>query len=210
MPHVAFQFVALLLFLSQSILILPLRVGEVAGQLTKEDIAGIERVLRAGEKPWLLDADRPQSRRGQYIYAFMAATVATPELRRGTVISVERRNRSNAGQSPNLDPAWVVERTESYAQVAIAGRDFEDIQGERDINRPFRVIGRFEDSELIRSVQSLRSDPAPMPWPILSLTRKPDNKIEVQLRKNAFEGEIVWLRQAGQTWTVTVAGSWAY
>jgi hypothetical protein len=204
------QFVALLASLVQSTTTLPLRIGEVARQLTEQEIAGVEMVLPSGEKPWLLNGDRPQWSNGQFVQAFLPPTVSTPELRRGTVISVERRNARNQLQRPEPVDPWVVERTESYAQVAIAGRNFDDIQAEQDINRPFRVVGRFDNSELVRSIQTLRSDPAPMPWPILSMTRKPDNSIEVLLRMTASEGQIIWLRQARQEWIVIVAGAWAY
>ena len=190
MLRIAFQFVAPLVSLVQSTATLPLRNGEVARQLTEEEFAGIQAVLPPGAKPWLLNGDRAHYGNGQFIQAFLSSPISTSELRRGTVISVERRNRRNAFQRPEAGDAWVVERTESYAQVAIAGRNFDDIQGEQDINRPFRVIGRFDDSELVRSIQALRSDPAPMRWPILSMTRKPDNSVEVLLRMNAFEGRL--------------------
>jgi hypothetical protein len=210
MLRVAFQFVALLVSLVQSTAILPLRNGEIARQLTQAEVFGIQAMLPPGAMPWLFHGDPPQWSKGQFIQAFLAPTTSTSELRRGTVISVERRNRRNALQKPEADDVWVVERTESYAQVAIAGRNFDDIQGEQDINRPFPVIGSFEDDELVQSIRAMRSNPAPMPWPILDMTRKPDGSIEVRTLKNPSEGELIWLRKAGQEWLVSVAGSWAY
>jgi hypothetical protein len=159
MPRRGFQFAALLASLVQSAVVMPLRTGEVARKLTEQDLAALEMVLPAGEKPWLLNGDRPQYGAGQYIEAFLPPTVSTLALRRGIVISVERRNARNIFERPEPSDAWVVKRSEWYAQVAITGRSFDQIQGDQDINRPFRVIGRFDDSELAGAVQSLRSDP---------------------------------------------------
>jgi hypothetical protein len=210
MLRIAFQFVGLLASLVQSAATMPLRTGEVARQLTEQDLAALEMVLPAGEKPWLLNGDRPQYGAGQYIEAFLPPTVSTLALRRGIGISVERRNARNIFERPEPSDAWVVKRSEWYAQVAITGRSFDQIQGDQDINRPFRVIGRFDDSELVGAVQSLRSDPVPMAWPILSMVRETDDSVKVMLRRTAFDGQIVVLRQAGQDWIVTPVGWWAY
>ncbi len=210
MPRRGFQFAALLASLVQSAVVMPLRTGEVARKLTEQDLAALEMVLPAGEKPWLLNGDRPQYGAGQYIEAFLPPTVSTLALRRGIVISVERRNARNIFERPEPSDAWVVKRSEWYAQVAITGRSFDQIQGDQDINRPFRVIGRFDDSELVQAVQSLRSDPAPMAWPIGSIERQTYDSMKVMLRKTASEGQIVILRQAGQNWIVMPVGWWAY
>jgi len=207
MLSMAFQFVGLLASLVQSVATMPLRTGEVARQLTEQDIAALELVLPAAGKPWLLNGDTAQFGNLQFVQAFLPATVSTPALRRGTVISVVRRNP--------LD-AWVVQRAESYAQVTIPGRTFDQIAGDQDINRPFRVIGPFDDSELVRLVESLRSDPTPLgrdfsiqAWPILSVVRKTDDSVEVMLRGAAMQGQVIMLRQAGQDWIVVVVGVWA-
>src|SRR5262249_48040611 len=171
LPDSLVQFVVLWAWLTQSSTTVTLRTGDVARQLTEQDIAALELVLPAGGKPWLLNADNAQDANSQYVQAFLPATVSTPALRRGTVITVERRNP--------LD-AWVAQRAESYAQVAIPGRNFDQIQGDQDLNRPFRVFGRFDDTELVQLVGFLRSNP-PTPgvgpdaiqsWPILSIIRK--------------------------------------
>ena len=210
MPCIGFQFAALLASLVQSAAVTPLRTGEVARQLTEQDLAALEMVPPPGEKPWLLNGDRSQLGSGQYIQAFLPPTVSTPVLRLYKVIVVSRRNARNMFERPEPTDPWVVERTETYAQVAIAGRNFDQIQGDQDINRPFRVIGRFDDSELVQAVQSLRSDPAPMPWPIMSIERQMDDSMKGMLRKTAWDGQIVILRQAGQNWIVMPVGWWAY
>ena len=93
----------------------PLRTGDVARQLTEQDIAALGLVLPPGGRPWLLNRDRAQVPNAQFIQAFLPATIVTPALRRGAVISLERRVPA---------AAWVTQRAESYAQVAIAGRNF--------------------------------------------------------------------------------------
>jgi hypothetical protein len=217
MLSIVFQFVALLASLVQSATTMPLRTGEVARQLTEQDVAALELVLPSGEKPWLLNGDRAQFGNAQFVQAFLPATVSTAVLRRGTVINVERRNSRSGLERPKSDDAWVVQGTESYAQVAIAGRNFDQIQGDQDINRPFRTVGRFDDSELVRLIESLRSEStltdrdlsSIQTWPILSVTRKMDDTVEVMLRGAVMQGQVIMLRQAGENWTVVVIGVWA-
>ena len=98
----------------------------------------------------------------------------------------------------------------------IPGRTFDQIEGDQDINRPFRVIGRFDDTELIRLVEFLRSNPptrvggsnAIRPWPILSIDRKADDSVEVLLRGAVMQGQTITLRQAGQDWVIVRVGMW--
>src|SRR6267142_2255090 len=217
MLRIVCQFVALFAALVQSAPTMPLRTGEMARQLTEQDIAALELVLPAGEKPWLLNGDRAHFGNGQFIQAFLPATVSTLALRRGTVISVERRSpRNNILERPKSGDSWIVERTESYAQVAVAGRNFDQIQGDQDINRPFRVVGRFDDSELVRMVESLRSNPTgkgrdfvPIEaWPIASMVRTTDDSVEIMLRRDAWQGQLIRARQAGKDWIVIPVGWW--
>jgi hypothetical protein len=188
----------------------PLRTGDVARELTEQDIAALEFVLPSAAKPWLLNGDPSQvGRKQQYIEAFLSPTTTTSRLRRGPIIRVTRQN----------DPptAWTVHWTGLYAQVAIPGRTFAEIQGDQDMNRPFRVIGRFDDTELIRLVEFLRSNPptrggeatAIRPWPILVIVRQADNSVEVMLRGAVMQGQAITLRQAGEDWVILGVGMWA-
>ena len=59
MLSVGFQVVALWASLLQSAATAPLRTGIAARQLTEQDIAALELVLRP-EKPWLLNGDHAQ------------------------------------------------------------------------------------------------------------------------------------------------------
>jgi hypothetical protein len=185
----------------------PLRTGDVARHLTEHDIAALEVVLPAGGRPWLLNGDPDQIPDAEYIEAYLSPTNTTRVLRRGTVITVMRRLARRT--------EWTVQRTESYAQVAIPGRNFGQIEGDPDINRPFRIIGRFDDTELVRLVEFLRSNPptrlgsnAIRSWPILSINRKADDSVEVLLRGAVMQGQSITLRQVGQDWVIIRFGMW--
>ena len=199
MLDIAFQFVVLGAWLTQADTTVPLRTGDVAQQLTEQDIGALELVLPPGAKPWLLNGDRGQEPDIEFIQVYLSPTTATSTLRRGAVISVMRRT------APLTE--WTVQRSESYAQVAIAGRNFDQIEGDQDINRPFRVFGRFDDTELVQFVGFLRSNPptsgvgpdaAVRSWPILFINRNLDNSVAVWLRGAANKGQAITLRPAGQ------------
>jgi hypothetical protein len=201
------QFVAIWALIGQSTATTPLRTGDVARQLTEQDIAALELVLPPGGTPWLLNGDPLQLGNGQrqFIYAYLPPTTATAALRRGLVIGVMRQI------SPPT--AWTAQADQSYAQVAIAGRNFDQIQGDQDINRPFRVFGRFDDTELVRLVDFIRSDsPARgnsiQPWPILSIIRQADDSIRVMTESRYGQGQMITLRQAGQDWVILRVRTW--
>jgi hypothetical protein len=182
-----------LLFLTLQNVATITRTGDVARQLTDEDIAGLQMNLQQGARPWLLNGDRVQQANVQFVGAFLPPNQVSPDLRKGPVVNMTRRI------VPNLT-AWMIHSTESYAQVAIEGRSFDQIAGDQDILRPFRVIGQFEDEELIRIVRFLRTNPSRSPnespnesavqsWPILSLNRQDNYSIRVMLRRDASSGQ---------------------
>ena len=183
----------------------------MARQLSEQDIAGLEAALPSGEKPWLLNGDHGNAGGVEFIEVYLSPKETTPALRRGTVIEVMYRNPSASSDEAT---GWTVLETHPYAQVAIPGRSFDDIQGDQDINRPFDVFGRFDDDGLVRLVQFLRSDP-PLtgsehiqPWPILSLQRKVDDSVQVFSRKDYRHGQVITLRQIGEDWMVVTVGDW--
>src|SRR5262245_60374008 len=91
----------------------PLRIGDVARQLTGQDIAALELLLPFGTKPWLLNGDPGDQPKSQYIEAFLSPTTTTSRLRRGPVIRVKRQMWEHP------PTAWTVHWTGFYAQVAI-------------------------------------------------------------------------------------------
>ena len=188
----------------------PPRTGDVARQLTEQDIAALELILPSGTKPWLLNGDPGDQPKTQYIEAFLSPTTTTSRLRRGPLIRVRRQTWENP------PTAWTVHWTGLYAQVAIPGRTFDQIENDQDMNRPFRVIGRFEDTELVRLVDFLRTNSTVrgteneriQPWPILVIVRQADNSVEVMLRGAVMQGQFIRLRQTGQDWVVLGLGIW--
>ena len=204
MVKIAFQIFALFLPLMQSATT-PIRSGVVARELTDEDIAALELVLEpSASTPWLLIGDRVLDNYTQYIEALLPPTVETAVLRRGTIMQVKR---------PRAQTAWVVWRTEPYAQVAIPGRSFDDIHDD-NINRPFRVVGQFDDMDVIRIVQLVRSNTlartgqAIPQRPILSINRQADGSVDVMLSEEVTHGHVVKLRQSGQDWMILAVGTW--
>ena len=208
MIKAAFQLTLLFAGLIQSTTT-PLRIGDVARQLSEDDVATIQRALPSGEKPWLLEGERGQMVLLESIEAYLSPTDTTPALRRGTVITVMRRTQPPVGD-------WNVSRTESYGQVAIRGRSFDEVNSEWDMNRPFKVFGRLSDDELVRLVQFLRSDPPVrrgldhiQTSAIRSLQRKDDDSVDVTLGGSNLRGQQVIVRQDGQDWMIVIVGAWA-
>jgi hypothetical protein len=211
MLYVVFQFVVVWVWLTQSNTTVTFRTGAVARQLTDQDVAALESVLPSGAKPWLLDGDRGMFERIESIQAYLSPTTTTSALRRGTVISVTRQIRPLT--------AWTVGTSQSYAQVAIPGRSIDQIVGDQDINRPFRVFGSFDNTELVHLVEFLRSNPPRdadiKAWPILSIIRWADDAqvllpgaVEVWLRGTALSGQTIALRQTGKDWVIVYVGTW--
>jgi hypothetical protein len=206
MLKTAFQ--VLVLLASMQSATTPLRTGDVARKLTEQDVAALEMVLPSGAKPWLLDGDPGQAPGLEYTAAYLPPTNTSPVLRRGMVVTVVRRTR------PLAETEWTVAETRSYAQVAIPGRSFDQIEGDQDTNRPFRVFGRFDDDELVTLVKFLRSNPPTRGperiqlWPLLTIQRKADDSVEVMLRGGVGQGQGITLRQAGQDWVIVIVGMW--
>jgi hypothetical protein len=190
----------------------PIRLGEVARQLSVQEIANIEGLLPPGGKPWLLIGEGLgfMSAPVHSVEAYLPPETTTRELRRGVVIPLQRR-------IVTTPEAWSVVNSASrprattgrYAQVAVEGRTFDQIQGDQDSNRPFWVDGRFEDSELVSIVAFIRSSPVPASGqrpitagPIITLTRQSDDSVAIMTRLGAHESQRVILRKQGQSWVI--------
>jgi hypothetical protein len=191
---------------------MPVRTG-IAMELTEKDLSAIGMLLP--EQPWLLMAETGQFPLRQFIDAYLPPATATSMLRRGTAISVWRqidiRNNSFAGE-------WTADRPGfEWAQLTIPGSTFDDIQNELDNNRPFRVVGRFDDGELVSLIEFLRSNATNdgnistyiRPWAIRYIDRANDGSVRVMLLEKAMQGQSIHLRQTGQTWVVLGIGMWA-
>ena len=199
-----------------------IRIGDVARQLSDQDIAEIERVASTGgRKPWLLNGPRGQIADLRSVEVYLAPDKSTPELRRGAVIDLVTGSvgalaasgiRPAGGATAN---SWTAMRTEAYCQVAIPGRGYNQVEADGDINRPFRIVGQFDDAELVGLVRFVRSSP-PGPvgasrstrravhgdWPVTAVVRQQDS-IQVRIRSDDFSSELVTLRRQESGWLVT-------
>jgi len=109
------------------------RIGQIVERLSDKDVADLERVLPTGRVPWLLRGiPNMLPQRVDIIAAYLPATTTLPELRRGPTFSLSRP--IDSPQSP-----WTLSDSSEYVQVAIGGRDFDEITSEGDINMPFSL-----------------------------------------------------------------------
>jgi hypothetical protein len=177
------------------------RLGDITRQLTDQDVTELERALPTGEKPWLLIGE-PGRARGLNVAAFLQPKTATSEIRRGSAIMVRKEpNASTWKALDRIDYDEQIGQSTSYAQVALTGRSFDEMQGDQDLNRPFFVTGEFKDSELISLAKYVRSRPVrPISaGPIVGVARQQDKSVHVWVREKATVWQ--WLRlEQGHAW----------
>jgi hypothetical protein len=110
-----------------------IRIGDIGSRLTDQEILDVEKALSPG-KPWLLIGETPKALAPpgiQTLGAYLPPTTNLPELRRCSMILMERH------VSPAPLTAWAVSSSRyEYAQVAIGGRDFNQVTDVNDSNRP--------------------------------------------------------------------------
>jgi len=216
MPNVLALSVVIAVAIVQSASPVLPRTGDVARALTEQDIAAMTPLLPAEAKPWYLNGDSPLILPGgstQYMQVYLQPTTATTAIRRGQVLTITRRISS--GVPPT---AWMARPLEKYAQVEVPGKSFEQIDGDEDINRPFRVEGDFEDGELVRIVKFLRTGPEVRTerngngfirvLPLLLLRRESPTRVSITLRGQAGSGQSVVLEKQGQDWVPVAFGYW--
>jgi hypothetical protein len=107
---------------------------------------------------------------------------------------------------------WTLQQKHRYAQLVLPGRAFEQINGERDLNRPFRVHGEFTDEELVSLVTFLRAKPSWLngverhpveaDWPVTVVNREPDGTVAASLSRDQWQGQRVILRRRANSWTI--------
>lgn len=157
-----------------------LRIGSLERQLTEEDVVNIERALPAGQKPWLMVGAHGQTW-AKTVIVFLQPATTTATLRSGSVIVLTRPYSGPTAAWNFLDKTDYgrFAFSDAYAQVAIEGRDFDQVKSDTDNNRPFFVDGRFTDDELVGIAKYIRSGPGTVaPGPITSVVRHPDGSFE--------------------------------
>jgi hypothetical protein len=193
--------------MAQAPMVAPIRTGDIARQLTKQDVDAVKAVLPSGGNPWLLNGDPGLDSNIYYIEAYLTPTAETAAVRRGPLVRAMRQIKPPS--------SWKVQRpNQTYAQVAIRGRSFDRIQGDQDINRPFVVSGKFEDAELVKVVEFLRSNPAMdasnsvQSFPILTLARQASDIVKVRTRGGPTKGQSITMRLDGQKWVLVSVSNW--
>ena len=182
----------------------PIRIGDVARHLSDSDVADLDRALPAGsKKPWLLVGVPGQYRTIQIIEAYMPPDSASRELRRGSVLRFGRRVVDRAKPE-----AWALvpgvpqtASSRSYAQVTVAGRNFEQIKGEQDPNRPFLIEGSFDDAELISLIAFIRSSRVAA-GTIESVYWQSNDSIRVENRQSDLSWQVLTIQRKGQEWVI--------
>jgi hypothetical protein len=206
--------------LSQSAAGIPPRIGDIARRLTDQDVADISNLATTpAQKAWLLIGPRGQVSDLEAIEAYWPASLSAGEVRWGPVSTVVRGSAkalAASGIKPTLsvERGWMLISVDSYAQVAVRGRSFDDVVCDQDTNRPFVVAGHFSDEELVSLVRFLRSGPsgpsssAGSPgmavhrdWPILRVSRG-SSFVDVRLRGDDFTAQEVRLRSEGTGWLI--------
>ena len=203
------------------------RLGSVGQRLTDAQVAELEQIAAtAGSKPWLLVGDEaftppPTS---WFVDIYLAPEVATDQLRRGRIqTAISEGNPSGADRKP-----WRLYGSASWAQVAVRGRAFEEIAGDQDINRAFRVSGSFADDEIVSLIAFIRTSPksssppsASGPtaiariftdvegsWPVGRIRRTSNVTVEVLLLKSQHDGQTVSVSRVDGSWVVTHLTGW--
>jgi hypothetical protein len=187
----------------------PTRLGVGAQSLSEQDISEFQRAL-PGSTVWLVQGKGPFP--GLSIAVYFAAEKTTAELRRGRMIR---------GYRPVNPPGpWKLDARSNWAQVAIAGRDYNVLNGESDFNLPFQVDGEFSDEELIGLVTFIRTNIAsrgrnggvgPLnAFPITQVTRTSKDTVRFFLEGGNGPSQSVFATQEGQGWRVTSITSVAF
>lgn len=169
----------------------PLRLGGGAQQLSQSDIASIESLLPGNTKPWLYgDIAQTAQTSAPVLGAFLPPTTQTPELRRGNLITLRWPDNS-----PSSSGWTIIDANGSYAQVAVAGLNFDQIQGNQTTNRPFRVQGTIDDADLLEIINAARGKS--FGTLVLNVERNASNQIIVSLGLGNL-----YLEKKGQEWIV--------
>lgn len=192
-----------------------IRIGEVARGLLDKDVADLVQTLPAGSKPWLLIGERGQSPTAQTIEAYLPPVTSTREVRRGLMIPLRR-----LGQNAAAPELWTVIANYqrggatpiSYAQVLLADRSFDQIQGDDDLNRPFIFKGNPKDNDLVDVVSVLRASHLNSypgggyvsGLPILNMDWQTNYFVVVDLRDGGIlKQQRATLKKEGDVWIIT-------
>jgi hypothetical protein len=192
----------------------PNLLGDVAMQLSERDIAAVTLALPPGSKPWLLIGSRTQTSE-ERIEIYISPDPPVSGVRQGSMILLSRNPSDSVWTISDATAAYPFPgfpstarrtappaRTATYAQVAVAGRDPNDVKSEQDDNRPFVVSGPFDHAAL----NSLAAFVRGRGQPIVSVVFMPDASVRVLLRREAMSFNWLTLQRQGPAWTIVQEG----
>jgi len=151
--------------------------------------------------------------------AYLAPDSEVQGVRRGAIVDLKSLVTDKRAQG------WrITARDGRYAQVAVPGKPFPRQVGNKDLDRPFRLYGRFSDAELASLIAYVRSSPRkpPIPddpdgtkhWeggsvdghlPVVQVTRGKD-RFKVLLSDSPGTGTYAELRYRNGTWRLGEVG----
>ncbi len=179
----------------------PILQGSFAVQLSRQDIANIERVLPQGAKPWLLGGGDCLFCEAM-IAAYLPPTTETAELRRGRVLVLRPPADLIKGGMPtrNAPTSWILmDKSGMYAQLPPVGQPFDPAPGTRNL---IGIVGDFSDAELLSIVGFVRSNNR---WAgsLEHLSRDAVGVVQVQIHPASGRGRLLArIRREGQSWIV--------
>jgi len=196
----------------------PIRIGADGKRLTNQEVADLLAVLPRGEVPWLINGSGPGAfgvGPVQSYQVYMAPISAAPDVRHGVAFEVARPTGMPSGWYIRKNPGGQPESFH-YAQIAIAGRSFDQVQDENDANQPFRLTGVGDDADLVSLITFVRSRYSgpvigvlvgPLEFPPIEFLRVAAGEVRVTLRQTRTEGTFLSLRRLGRGWEVLSQGT---
>jgi hypothetical protein len=232
MLTIALLFLVLTLPPTQSGTALFVRLGPTGDRLTSDDVDQIRRLSPDAKPVWLV-VGHPRTffpSNSWYVEAYLGPDASQTRVRRGQIVWVKAELTSpEAYDSPKR---WEFVSTAGYAQVSAESGRTDAITGPRDLNRPFKIVGTFDDDTLVSIVSFVRSSPSFTPppssrpeppvttgifrqvqgtWPIEAIIGQGESGVELRLLDSSpYEksGQSVILRKNGNSWIVTHLSAW--
>lgn len=156
-----------------------MRLGPAAAELMADDLAQIEGLARATwivvtHRAGMVPVDRKSARRSASV--FVRSDQPAAPVRRGALLHV-----AGIASTPSGPTTWAVSGNGQWAQVPVAGRAVDAIDGPRDLNRPFLIAGSIPDASLHEAITVIRSSPRIAPPPT-TRTKAPVHSIFTDVR----------------------------
>jgi len=209
----------------------PIRLGPTGERLTIDDLDQIGRLNFADRAVWVLEG-RPRGfepSNSWYVVAYLEPDHVRADIRRGRLAVLKAEMTST--EAYDGPKRWELVSVGDYVQVPLSAAKPDAIAGGRDLNRPFKVVGRVDDDSLVAIVSLIRTAPTiavefqaktgpPLSgifsrveksWPIRSLLMLSADAVEVSLLGTSpmeKSGQKVWLRKTDGSWTVTRLEAW--